>query len=238
MERRLLAGVAVLAAWLSVTCAEAQTHEYQGIRVCTKCHQDQGNAWRTTAHAKAYESLKAGVKAEAKVKAGLDAKEDYTRNKDCLGCHTTGFDQPGGFRIGIDGEAAAVVIGVGCESCHGPGGRYRMLHGDASDRLKSSGATTPRTRLAEAGQDFGYEEACARCHLNHPGSGWTGVKMPHTPFTPAIDSKYRLDFRKAALAGERNNPIHVHYKLRGVFAGEPVPPIRAEVQANALEIED
>lgn len=90
----------------------------------------------------------------------------------------------------------------------------------------------------DAAQTFDYEEACARCHLNHPGSGWGGVKPPHTPFTPAIDPKYRLDFRKAALAGERNNPIHVHFKLRGVFAGDPVPPIRAEVQAGALEMED
>lgn len=216
----------------------AWSAEYQGVKVCAKCHFDQGDAWKTTGHAKALESLKPGVKAAAKSRAKLDPATDYSANKDCIGCHATGYGAPGGYRVDMDADSAKQFAGVGCEACHGAGGSYRSVHGDAGDKLKVSGNTTPRQALVDAGQNFDYEQACARCHLNYPGSPWAGVKAPHTPFTPTLDPKYGLDFRKSVLAGEKNNPIHVHFKLRGVFKGDPVPAIRAEVQASAREPEE
>jgi len=216
----------------------AQGAEYLGVKVCAKCHFDQGDAWKSTAHARAFESLKPGVKAAAKSKAKLDPAADYSTSKDCIGCHATGYGEPGGYRADMDAESAKQFAGVGCESCHGAGGLYRGVHGDAGDRLKVSGNTTPRQAVVDAGQNFDYEQACAKCHLNYPGSPWPGAKPPHTPFTPALDPKYGLDFRKAALAGDKNNPLHVHFKLRGVFKGDPVPAIRAEVQATAREPEE
>lgn len=230
--------VLALAAALAVPPAVADTSEYKGFRVCTKCHDAQGDAWKGTAHAKAFESLKPNVKAEAKTRAKLDPAADYSANKDCVGCHTTGYGETGGYRIGIDPDEARVLLGVGCEACHGPGGRYRNLHGEASDRLKSTGDTTSRRNLVDAGQNFDYERACARCHLNYPGSPLANAAPPHTPFTPAVDGRYRHDFRKAVLAGDKGNPVHAHFKLRGVFKGDPVPPIRAEVQAGARELEE
>ncbi|MBL8489900.1 MAG: cytochrome c family protein [Rhodocyclaceae bacterium] len=235
---RVCIATLALAVALAVPAAAADAPEYKGFRVCTKCHDAQGDAWKGTAHARAFESLRPGVKAEAKLKAKLDPAADYSANKDCVGCHTTGYGEAGGYRTGMDADEARILVGVGCEACHGPGGRYRNLHGEASDKLKSSGDTTPRRNLVDVGQNFDYERACARCHLNYPGSPLPTAAPPHTPFTPAVGDKYRHDFRKAVLAGDKANPVHLHFKLRGVFKGDPVPAIRAEVQAGARELED
>ena len=62
----------LLATALAAWPAAADTPEFKGFRVCAKCHDAQGDAWKGTAHAKAFESLKPGVKAEAKTRAGLD----------------------------------------------------------------------------------------------------------------------------------------------------------------------
>lgn len=225
--------------WSALALAPlVQGAEFVGVKVCSKCHFDQGDSWKTTAHARSLDSLKPGAKAAAKSKAKLDPAKDYSADKDCVGCHVTGYGEPGGYRADMDADSARQFAGVGCEACHGAGGGYRSVHGDAGDRLKVSGNTTPRQAAADAGQNFDYEKACARCHLNYPGSPWAEVKVPHTPFTPTLDAKYGLDFRKSALAGEKNNPIHMHFKLRGVFKGGPIPAIRAEVQSTAREPEE
>lgn len=230
----LLAGLFL--ALVSGSMQAADEPGYRGFRVCAKCHEDQGGSWRTTAHAKAFDSLKPNMKSAAKTKARLDPAKDYTQDKDCLGCHTTGFGEPGGYRAGADPDEMKTLVGVTCEACHGAGGRYRQLHGDAGDRLKKSGETTDRSALVEGGQNFDYEKACSRCHLNYEGS--PGARPPHTPFTPAIDAKYRFDFHKSVMAGDKNNPVHTHFKLRGVFKGGSVPAIRAELQKNAQEPEE
>lgn len=227
-----------LLASLLTLSAGIQAAEYVGVKVCTKCHFDQGDSWKITAHAKALDSLKPGIKVAAKAKANLDPAADYSSNKDCIGCHATGYGEPGGYRADMDPETAKLFAGVTCEACHGAGGAYRVIHGDAGDRLKVSGNATPRQAIADAGQNFDYERACAGCHLNYPGSAWPGAKAPHSPFTPSLDPKYRLDFRKSALAGEKSNPIHGHFKLRGVFRDGPVPALRGEIQANARESEE
>lgn len=227
----------LLVAVLCVAPVGAQTPDYTGFRVCAKCHFDQGDAWRTTGHAKAFDSLKPNVKASAKTKAGLDPVKDYTADQNCVGCHVTGHGEKGGYSPGMDPEDAKVVIGVSCEACHGAGGSYRQKHADAGDKLKASGDTTDRQVLVDARQNFDYEKACARCHLNYPDSKWAGSKPPHTPFTPTVDAKYLFNFEKAVRATGDKNPIHTHYKLRGVFKGGTVPAIRAELQQNAQEPE-
>lgn len=228
----------MLTALLLTGSAFSEEIEYKGFRICTKCHDAQGEAWRTTAHARAYDSLKAGAKTEAKLKAKLDPAKDYAQDKDCVGCHVTGYGAPGGFKLGMDADASKSLVGVGCESCHGAGGKYRDAHGAAGDKLKTSFETTDRKVLVEARQNFDYESACAKCHLNYPESNWPGKKAPHSPFTPAVDAKYQFDFDKAVRAEGKKSGTHTHYKLRGVFKGEPVPPLRTEFQRTAKEAEE
>lgn len=214
--------IAMLFAW----SAHAEP-SYDGRKKCSSCHKSQYQSWRKTAHAKALESLKPDVKAEAKRKAKLDPKKDYSADKECVGCHVTGFGKDGGYD---PRDPSIYLVGVGCESCHGPGGEYRLLHRKAALAFEKSKETMPRAALAEAGEDFDFVERCNACHFNYEGSGWKGAAKPHTPFTPKVDPKYAFDFAKAV---RDDKAMHEHYKLDGVFTGGPVPRFRAEFQSKA-----
>ena len=39
-----------------------------------------------------------------------------------MGCHVTGYDQPGGSTVTHNLDGA--MVNVGCESCHGPGAAH------------------------------------------------------------------------------------------------------------------
>lgn len=236
MKEIFAIGLIFLAATVPGVSAAQQT-DYLGFRACTKCHDAQGDSWKTSAHAKAFDSLKPNVKGEAKSSAKLDPGKDYTQDKNCLGCHVTGFNEPGGFSAGTPPEDSKTLLGVTCESCHGAGGKYRNLHGEASDRLKNQGATSDRKQLVSAGQNFDMEKACAKCHLNYEGAPMHQPKPPFTPFTPAVNGKYQFDYQKSVMATGPKNPIHSHFKLRGVFKGDPVPAVRAKLQEDAPEPE-
>ncbi len=226
--RTLLAGL--MLAGLGMTSLSAQETPYDGRKKCSSCHKSQYLSWKTTSHAKAIKSLESGAKAEAKRKAGLDPEKDYTEDKNCVGCHVTGFGAEGGYDID---DPSKYLVNVTCESCHGPGSEYRLLHRKAGERFERKKQTTPRQELAELGEDFQFQDRCNRCHLNYEGSPWPGAKKPYTPFTPKIDPKYAFDFDKAVRDDEA---MHAHFKLEGTFTGPPLPPFHEEFQAKAKPI--
>jgi hypothetical protein len=78
---------------------------YVGVAVCSGCHQEERKVWERTAHAGAYATLQKGHK-------------EY--NLDCVGCHVTGYDQPGGSTV----AHVEHLESVQCETCHGPGSRH------------------------------------------------------------------------------------------------------------------
>ncbi|CAE6500624.1 Cytochrome c-554 (fragment) [Nitrosomonas nitrosa] len=173
------------------------------------------------------ESLKPGTRKEAKIKANLDPDKDYTQDKDCVGCHVDGWGKPGGYTLDSPKKQLAAV---GCESCHGPGRQYRGDHRKAGQAFEKSGKTAPRKMLADKGQDFHFEESCNACHLNYEGSPWKDAKPPYTPFTPEVDPKYTFDFDKMV---KDVKAMHEHFKMDGVFVGEPKFKFHDEFQANA-----
>lgn len=99
----------------------AQEHSYVGAKKCKVCHLKEYNSWAQTKMANVIDLLKPGARAEQKIKAKLDPNKDYTNDTNCVGCHTTGFGKPGGFK---DLASTPELVGVGCEVCHGPGGTY------------------------------------------------------------------------------------------------------------------
>ena len=76
---------------------------YSSNESCSMCHKDQVEQWKTTDHAHALITLQ---------------KNKHDRDPACLGCHMTGYLQPGGTRRFE--TLMTYMANVGCESCHGP----------------------------------------------------------------------------------------------------------------------
>jgi hypothetical protein len=97
-----------------------------GVEKCGACHAEELQFWRTTDHARAYATLERGHK---------------QFNLECVGCHVTGYEAPGGSTV--------VQVGglkdVQCEVCHGPG----SLHA-GDPRRRELISTTPKVTLCAA----------------------------------------------------------------------------------------
>lgn len=220
----------------AVVFADGASATYEGKAVCIKCHDLQGETFEDTVHAKAFDSLKANVKSDVKKLAKLNPGQDYTQDENCIGCHTTGYGEPGGYSADMPAGLRKSLQGVTCEACHGAGSLFRDQHGEAENVLKREGEYTDRKVLIAAGQNYDYEAKCVACHLNYEGSGYQGSHPPFTPFTPELGDKYKFDYMKSVLHGEGSEikPIHEHFKLIGVFTGE-APAIREQIQDNAID---
>jgi hypothetical protein len=90
---------------------------FVGAASCAKCHKDAADFWVETKHARAYDTL---------------AQVNKQFSLDCIQCHVTGWQQPGGVcridRTEVGGPAVG-GRGVGrrdvqCEDCHGPGSEH------------------------------------------------------------------------------------------------------------------
>ncbi len=70
-------------------------------QVCSRCHEHEYAHWQKTAHAKAYASL-------------VQVNREF--DPECLRCHTTMFNAPGGFSMR---DQQAGLRHVQCAACHG-----------------------------------------------------------------------------------------------------------------------
>lgn len=93
---------------------------------CRECHAQEHNSWRQTGHAKAFEALRKG---------------DRVHDPECISCHSTGNKLKGGF---TSEEMTPGLMGVQCESCHGPG----VIH----------------SRRPAKGYGAVMQSTCAQCH--------------------------------------------------------------------------
>ncbi|MBX7098368.1 MAG: cytochrome c family protein [Myxococcaceae bacterium] len=76
---------------------------YVGTARCLDCHEEAAAVWQGSKHSQALPTLE---------KAGKQF------HLDCIGCHVTGWQRPGGTcRI----DQTQLLASVGCEACHGPG---------------------------------------------------------------------------------------------------------------------
>lgn len=77
--------------------------EVQPLRaqLCSRCHEREYGLWQETGHAKSYESL-------------VQVKREF--DPECLRCHTTMFNVPGGFSMR---DQPAELRHVQCDACHG-----------------------------------------------------------------------------------------------------------------------
>jgi Cytochrome c554 and c-prime len=140
----------------------ASKDAYVGWKSCQKCHFAQMKAWKKSPLSRALDALKPtvaddAVRFDAKQRAGLDPARDYSTDKTCLECHTTGYGEGGGY------PAAPEVMGcVSCESCHGPGARYVAHKLEIVEKDKD--AKIPVEQLVALGLVIPDASVCARCH--------------------------------------------------------------------------
>ena len=88
---------------------------YVGTEKCLACHATAAATWLASAHAHSFATL-------------IDRKADTDPR--CIGCHTTGFDSPSGYRRVF---GTTQLVNVGCEGCHGPGSLHvREKEGDST----------------------------------------------------------------------------------------------------------
>lgn len=111
---------------------------YAGEAACKTCHAAQHKVWQNSKHARAFEQLEAVNKAF---------------DPDCIGCHTVGFEKPGGY---IDATVTANLMHVQCESCHG----------EARAHVKSGGGKPV------ANKHWPKQKMCAQCHIGSHSPGF------------------------------------------------------------------
>jgi hypothetical protein len=165
----------------------AEEFAYIGTKGCKKCHIKQWKSWSETRMANAYETLKPGVASEAKQRAGLDPAFDYTVVEGCVKCHVTGFGKEGGF---VDFETTPDLVGVGCESCHGPGGTYTQ---DEFMSLRNKNFVKNEV-VAVGLVDTVGEAQCLPCH---------------NPESPFISEDVTFDYNES-----KDSDTHEHFELK------------------------
>lgn len=78
---------------------------YVGVSECMRCHTTEHAFWKTTQHGHAIDTLR-------------ERNKEFDRS--CIGCHVTGYKEPGGSVLGnLRG-----LENVQCEQCHGPGSNH------------------------------------------------------------------------------------------------------------------
>jgi hypothetical protein len=113
----------LLLALLAATAVPARAADTVGAETCKACHPGAYEAWRASPHARARETL----------------PERSRNDRRCLSCHAP--------------DAEDGLVGVSCESCHGPGRLYSAPYVMRDPELAHA------LGLAEVG-----ERTCAGCH--------------------------------------------------------------------------
>ncbi len=116
------------ASHLPTPAPEGRPH-YVGTPTCGGCHAEELTWWRTTMHGHAYATL-------------VERNKEF--NLDCVGCHVTGYEMPGGSTVSHVGA----LQDVGCENCHGPGSMH---------------VESPLEAPVNVHRDMA-EDTCLRCH--------------------------------------------------------------------------
>ncbi|HEX2485655.1 MAG TPA: multiheme c-type cytochrome [Myxococcota bacterium] len=120
---------------------------FVGSAGCRECHAAEHASWSAQPHARALATL---------------AAKERAADAECQRCHTTGFGKPGGFPAGGAQASHPDLAGVGCESCHGPGGEH--VKPDAAKRGTI-------LALADKCDSCVILQICGSCHddANDPG---------------------------------------------------------------------
>jgi 2',3'-cyclic-nucleotide 2'-phosphodiesterase (5'-nucleotidase family) len=102
---------------------------------CSECHSEAYEIWQKSAHAKAFQTL---------------VNKEKQFNPDCLECHTTRFEEAGGFTMQAQQKE---LRDVQCENCHG----------DRAPHLEDPSV------VSKAAPDV---KTCLKCHTEYRSAGF------------------------------------------------------------------
>ena len=131
--------------FLIVSLSKAQDYEYIGAAKCKMCHNKEAkgkqyDTWKAKPHAHAYASLAS--------EAAKKFSDDPQNDPKCLKCHSTYHAASEDLMLTITAKE-----GVSCESCHGPGSKY-----------KSMSVMKDQQKSLDNGLILPVEAVCLTCH--------------------------------------------------------------------------
>jgi cytochrome c554/c'-like protein len=125
---------------------------YAGVEVCSTCHEDARQVWDRTAHARAYATLATQFKAY---------------NLECVSCHVTGYEKPGGSTVTMNES----LRDVQCEECHGPGQAHAKAPKQAGLILREPKPDSCVSSCHHPPHVEGFDPTQARPLILGPGHG-------------------------------------------------------------------
>ncbi len=117
------------------------TEAFTGTETCKRCHIREFEIWADNPHAHAMVSLE---------------NEFEENNPECIGCHVTGWEMPGGY--GMDQRNNQMLASVQCEACHG----YGTTHDRNGAIMSEARNSCTRCHDAEFSPDFEFSDYWAR----------------------------------------------------------------------------
>ena len=123
-----VAGLVLAAGLADAAPQKIVDHDFVGAERCRACHAEEYAIWEKGPHARAFDVLAAKDKTDPR----------------CLSCHTV-----------VPDDLAPALLGVQCESCHGPGRHYSI------DWIMRDAELSQLLSLARVD-----EKTCTRCHTD------------------------------------------------------------------------
>jgi hypothetical protein len=126
--------------------------DFVGSEKCQTCHEKSYDTWKKSGHAKAWNTL-------------LETDPPRNFDPECISCHVVGWHPTSHFpyKSGFLGEKETPHLGgVGCESCHGPGGAHVAAEsgGDSALQAKLQKAMVVTKEEAQTN----HAKWCQNCH--------------------------------------------------------------------------
>ena len=117
---------------------------FAGAARCAPCHKSEHAQWKETPHASAYKTL-------------LDVHRNYQPR--CVVCHVVGLGRPQGYALG---SPDLRLVGVQCESCHGPGAVHAAAPLKTNIRRKVAAQVCLECHNPDHSNHFVYERRLPR----------------------------------------------------------------------------
>lgn len=133
---------------LALSEVRSEEVTYMGPGACAGCHGDILKTWSKSGHARSYELL---------------ALQQGGYKPECIRCHVTAYNEPGGF---VDLDLTPHLKAVSCEACHGPAGEHVKSPEAPYGEVKVKSCTICHTAEQDAEFDFYRDKA----RVSHSGA--------------------------------------------------------------------